>query len=104
MDINLTGEDINRVVAEAIIKSAVGEHLKNAIERVVQELSKSYSNPFDNEIKMIISQEMRRIVEKEYGPVLREKAAQRIREALTDSALDAILEKLVNAAQRSLDR
>lgn len=104
MEIDVKPEDINRIVADAVAKSAIGQHVRSAVEKALNDLAKSYQNPYDEAIKSIVTAEVRRVVEQEFGTAIREKAAQRVRDSLTDTVLAGIAEKAVNAAVNAIDR
>lgn len=103
-DIKLSPDDINRIMVEAVAASAIGKTLHDAITRQIAQLSKSYDNPFDGTIKNLISAEAQRIIHEEFATQIREKAAERIKAALTDEALQAILERVVRTVITAFDR
>ena len=51
VNISLSAEEINKYVSDQIIKSALGENLKNSIDKAIKELTSSYDNPIKPLIK-----------------------------------------------------
>lgn len=45
VNVDITPEEINRAVADAVIRSAIGESLRAAIEGEAKKLTQSYGNP-----------------------------------------------------------
>jgi len=104
MEISVQPEDINRIVADAVAKSAIGEHVKAAVQKVLNELAQSYNNPYEQTIKSIAHKEIERVIGEQFGVAIREKAAERVRGVLTDGVMNQIVEKAVAAATRALDK
>lgn len=64
--VDLSAEQINNQIVEAIAKSAIGVELKRAIDEQVKAMSQSYNNPFKNIITGMIRNEIERIVKEDY--------------------------------------
>lgn len=103
MEVRLTDEDINRILVDAVAKSSIGESLNKAIQRVLADLNKSYSNPFDESIKQLLVAEGKRVIEVEYGEQIRAIAAERVRSTLTDEVIAAVIKRASDAAIRAID-
>jgi len=92
IQVKVDAEAINRTVADAIIRSSIGEKMKEVIDVEVAKWSKTYDNPMAAIVKSEISQEVTRLVREEYGEKLREYVAARVTEDFTKDLLDRIWE------------
>lgn len=101
LNINLSPEDINREIASQIAKSALGDELKKAIERAVNEVQKTYYNPFDNLIRSYIDAEMRRIVETEFKDHIRDFIVKKLS---GDGVLEKVISDLFKGYEKMKDR
>lgn len=102
VDLKLSGDDVNRIVADAVLQSTVGETLRTIIKKYIEDLSKTYNNPFEQEIKNLISIQMKKTIEDEFAGQIREKAGEQVRRALTDDVLESLIAKAVARAQDAL--
>ncbi|MHB8372222.1 MAG: hypothetical protein ACYDBI_05885 [Thermoplasmataceae archaeon] len=93
MELNIDPEAINKMLVDAILKSALGKTLNESIDRVVTDLSKSYNNPFDQEIKNVIRVEMAKILQTTYKEQIAKKVKERVEAGITDEVLDRIIIK-----------
>ena len=59
----LTPEQINSFISNAVLESQIGVAVQESVKRVVAELNKSYQNPFDqvirNHVSDIIDEQLR---------------------------------------------
>lgn len=88
----LTAEQINTFLSNAVLESQIGAVVKEAVARSVADLSKSYNNPFDSVIKAHIT----RLIDKEviatYQPTLEQGIKDALAKAMTDEAIARIIE------------
>lgn len=94
MSLNIDPRAINEFVADAIIKSALGEALRAAIEREVDKLKSQYNNPFDAVINQHLHRATLEILATEYGGLIREKLAAALARKLTDEFISDVCEKV----------
>jgi hypothetical protein len=89
----LTAQQVNDFLAKAVMESQIGEVTRAAVKKAVDEMSKSYQNPFDgairNHIQILIEQELKTV----FKPVLEAK----VKEAMARVVTDEMLEKIVDA-------
>jgi uncharacterized membrane-anchored protein YjiN (DUF445 family) len=91
--VDLTPEQINNQIAEAIAKSAIGENLKKTIEAEVQKISNNYNNPLAPIIQRFMSEEIQRVVREEYAETLKEFVKEQVTEKFTNDLLKSMWEK-----------
>lgn len=98
LNVNIDPEQINKMVADAILKSAIGEALKLAIERVLKDLTKTYDNPMDIAIKNEMAKLIQKTIANDYSKVIEEK----VKAAVAAQVTDVTLEKIISAGIRQV--
>lgn len=101
-NVELSAEDINRILVEAVANSAIGQAIRTTVDKVLEDLKKSYQNPFESHIRNVIAANIDVIVRDEFGPAIREQCAERVRATLTNEVVDSLISKAVIAATRAL--
>lgn len=95
---NLTPEQINQFLADAVLKSQIGKAVEDAVARSIGSLTKTYDNPFDHVIKNHIHSIIEKEIVTKYAPLLQEKVEKAIAnfmtEEYTQKVIEAGLEKL----------
>lgn len=90
INVNLDPEQINKVVAEAILQSAIGEQLEKVIDREVQKLSRSYDNPIEGVVRQEIQAAVTNIVHERYAEKIKAMVAQKVTEQFTEELFDKL--------------
>lgn len=94
----LTPEQVNDFIAKAVLESQIGEVVQKAVKRSIEDLSKSYNNPFDEVIKRHVSAIIDKEVMATYRPVLEAG----IKEAMKNHMTDEVVERIISAALEKL--
>lgn len=76
-------EVVNKVIAEAILNSTLGVHLRAMAEEHLKSLHQSYQNP----IKAALERETYKVVEQLVQTELRPKIEAMVREKMTDEVV-----------------
>ena len=97
LNVNIDPEQINKLVAEAVLNSAIGEQVKVQVQKTVDNLSRSYDNPIEGVIKNHIAELVRTVLVAEHSAALRAK----IKASLESKITDEFTEKVVDAALNS---
>lgn len=93
----LTAEQINDFLSKAILESQIGEAVKASVARVLADLNKTYQNPFDGVIQRHVMDLIDKELREHYAPLVEE----RVKESLSKSLTDEVIQKIVDAG---LDR
>ena len=93
MEIKIEGEAVNKMVADAILKSAIGEAVKAAIEKELKNLSKAYDNPLEAVIRNHISNQVRELLITEYSAQIKVSIQEKLALELTDEFIYSMAEK-----------
>ncbi len=101
MEIDLKGDDINKLVANAILESKLGEAIQASVKRVMADVEKTYNSPIDQVIKNHVSETARAIIVKEYTPMIEAKVKDFISKTITEKMIESAANKV---ASGMLDR
>lgn len=78
-NINLTSEDIDKYVKEAIVKSLIGDSLSKTIQNMLV----GFDNPIERALKPIIQNIAYEIIMDNFEPQIREQLTKIIAESVT---------------------
>lgn len=98
LKIDINPEQINKLVAEAVLNSAIGEQVKTQVQKNVDELGRSYSNPIDGVIKRHINDLILQCLMNEHSELLKAK----VHEALSGKITDEFVNKVMDAGWRNM--
>ncbi len=87
----LTAEQINEFLANAVLKSNIGVAVEAAVQKQIGILSKSYDNPFDS----VIRNEVVALIQHEVADKHREALRERVAEAVANHLTDDMVAKIV---------
>ena len=96
----LTPEQVNSFIANAILESQIGAVVKEAVDRSITDLSRSYNNPFDQ----VIKNEVASLIQKEVAEQYRPQLEAGIKAAIAKHMTDEVVSKIINAAIEKLGR
>ena len=98
LNININPEQINKMVAEAVLNSAIGDQVKVQVQKNIDELGKSYNNPIDAVIKKHVNDLILKCLMKEHSELLKTK----IHEAVSGKITDEFVNKVMDAGWGNL--
>lgn len=91
LNVAIDPEQINKLVAEAVLQSAIGVQVEKLVKAHVDKLSQSYDNPLDSVIRGHISDLVREVLHKEHGDTLRAKVVEAVSAKITDDFVGKII-------------
>ena len=94
LKIDIKPEHINKMVAEAVLNSAIGEQVEAVVKKNVKELGRGYDNPIDAVVKKHISDLIVSILATEHG----EELKKQVKEAVSEKITSEFVSKIVDAA------
>lgn len=94
MELKLDPNDVNKLVAEAVLNSAIGEAVKKAVEKEIAKLSGSWDNPLESVVRNHVCDITRDVLNKEHGDAIRE----RVKAALTSKLSQEFIDRVCEAA------
>ncbi len=92
LNVNIDPEQINKLVADAVLQSAIGVQVKRIVDEAVKNLSRSYDNP----IEAVVKEEIRRLVTQtlmnDHATDLKAKVVAAVSEKLTSEFVVKIID------------
>ena len=92
LNVNIDPDQINKMVADAVLESALGDAVKNVIDEQVKKLSSSYNNPLDSVVQRHIADMVRATLTAEYTDELRERVHKAVADKMTDDFVSKVIE------------
>ena len=93
MELKIEPEAVNKLVADAVLNSAIGESVKKAIEKEVANLTRSYDNPLESVIRNHVAEIARTVLREEHGEFIKERIKEALAAKLSDEFIDSVCEK-----------
>lgn len=97
MELKIDPGAVNKLVADAVLNSAIGEAVKRAIEKEIANLSRGYDNPLESVVRNHVAEIARSVLLEEHGEAIRAKLSVALAAKLSDEFIDRVCEK---AAER----
>ena len=97
--VDVNPEDINKMVSEAILKSAIGDKIKEVIQESVSKLG-NWDSPMKKAIEEVVHKEIIRIVQAEHG----EKIKMAIRALITDQLVEEVCKAAWDSFYEKLEK
>lgn len=94
--VELTPEQINTTICEAIAKSAIGDQLQKVIDEEVKKLSQGYSNPFKSIIQNHINMAVQEIVQEQYSGQIKELVRKKVTDQFTEDLFTKLWESFAS--------
>lgn len=92
MELKIDPQDVNKIVAEAVLNSTIGDAIKAAVQKAVTELQTSYDNPLESVIRSHIADITREVLNKEHGDAIRERVKEALAAKLSNEFIDRVCE------------
>ena len=96
IQVNLTPEQINTLVAETILKSAIGDALIKVIDREVKKLGESYNNPFEPIVREHIRSAIIGIIQEKYLDIIKTQVAKNVSEEIITNLFTKMWDTFIN--------
>lgn len=93
MEIKIDSESVNKVVAEAIIKSAMGKELEAAINKAMTEVVPGWDSPVKKLVQNHVHQAIREVLERDYKSKIVEMLSEKLSNEHVATIVDASVTK-----------
>lgn len=100
MEFKLDADAVNQFVADAILKSVLGQELQAAIDKQLKEVLHGYNSPVRKLIEQELFKTIQNLLETKYRVEIVEKVAQQ----LTAEHVEEVVKKSVEKAMQYLKR
>lgn len=84
LNVDISPEQINQAVADAIIKSAIGDQLQKVIEEEVKKLAQNYNNPIGIVVNRYVHEAIEGIIREKYADRIKELVAEQVTKEFTE--------------------
>lgn len=101
IEINIKPEDVDALVKDAIMKSAFGKTIQDAINKVLN--AHSYNSPIEDVLKKHISDVAKTLMQTEWKEKLDNAVRSAIAARLTDAHLQKISDEAINRIVRAAE-
>lgn len=95
MSLDITPEAVNQFVANAILKSALGDAVKKSVDEAVAKLGRSWDNPIDTVVKGEISRLVTEVIRETYAESLKAQVTEKLAGKITDEVVGNIIDKAI---------
>lgn len=93
MKLKIDAQAVNDMVVDAILKSALGEAVRTAIDREIANINKSHDNPIEAVVRNHVAEIVHDVLVKEYGETILQKASAALAQQLSNDFIDRVCEK-----------
>lgn len=92
MEISIDPQAVNQLVADAILKSTLGEAVKKAVEKEVANLTRGWDNPLELVIRNYLAQMARDVLVSDHQEALRQRLSEALATKLSADFIDRVCE------------
>lgn len=92
----LTPEQINVFLSNAVLESNIGEAVKESVEKTLKSLTSSYDNPFDKVVKDQVINLIQEQISSTYRPLIEEQVKTSLQKSLTDRIVGEIVQSAID--------
>ena len=71
MELKIDPEAVNKLVADAVLNSAIGEAVKKAVEKEIANLNRGYDNPLESVVRNHVAEIVRTVLREEHGEAIK---------------------------------
>ena len=96
LSLNVSPEAINQMVSTAVLESAIGAALAEAVQKQLKDITTIWNNPIDPIIRKEILLTIQRVVQNDFKSIIEETVKVHVTKNLTDEAMKALLDKVWN--------
>ncbi len=100
MKLEITPENIDSLVKDAVLKSAFGQ----TIEKAVNSALTGYDNPVEKQMKIFVGQLCYEVIREKFSDKIRSLVTEAVEKSLTDVAMQSVTEKIVEQMMKNIDR
>ncbi len=98
--VNIEGEDINKMIAQAILDSTLGDTVREAVQKAVAELGDSHSrlygpNNFEKLMQRIVRDKITELMRSEYKDQVEALARNAIDANLSPNLVNRVIDKML---------
>lgn len=98
LKVDINPEDVNKAISEAVLHSALGKVLKEAVEKKVKEIDNGYwkTNPLDRVLDQEILTVVREYLQGEYMPMIKKLIKEKMTEAFVSDVFGKMWDTFIS--------
>ena len=96
MGIEIDPQAVNQLVADAVLKSALGDAVKNAVAKEIANLSRGWDNPLEQVVRSHVAEIAREVLRANHGDAIRERIRQALATKLSDEFIDRVCDSVAS--------
>jgi len=96
ISINLSAEDINKSVAEAIVASTLGDSIKKMVDEYVKTIHTGYNNPIKKIVEEVAREYIIQLLD-EHRPTIKDEVRKQITNDVADRLITVSIEKFLKS-------
>lgn len=93
LNIQINPEDVNKLVAEAVLKSSIGVQVERIINEHVAKLSQSYNNPIERVVEMEVQRIVVSVLSQNHMEAIKKRVTEALALKLSDEFIGSVIEK-----------
>lgn len=93
MGLEIDPQAVNQLVADAVLKSALGEAVKKAVDKEIAGLTRGWDNPLESVVRNHVAELAREVLRTDHGEAIRERVRQALATKLSDDFIDRVCEQ-----------
>lgn len=99
MNINITPEDVDALVKDALLKAGIGKAITEAVAKTLS----GYNNPIDEKLRLYVGEVAGELIRAKFATQIKEAVAVQIEAKVTKEVIEkvttAATEKMIRAAE-----
>lgn len=93
LNVNIDPKTIEQYLVDAILKSSIGDAVKESVNRVLKNCQQSYNNPIDAVINQHIGNMVREVLHENHREEIKEAVTKGLAAKLTDDFIQRVVEQ-----------
>lgn len=93
LNVNINPEDINKLVADAVLQSTIGVQVRKIVEDKVKELAQRYDNPIQKVVEYEISNIIRQVLIEKHSDEMKKKIEEELSKQMSSEFVTKVVER-----------
>lgn len=100
MQINISAEDVERMVKDELVKAGLGKAIAEAVQKT---LAPGYNNPLDTAVSKYVGEVASRLLRETFAETIEHSVAAAIKARITVEFIDKVVAEAVAKMVRAVD-
>jgi len=99
MEINVTPEDVDALVKNALLKASIGK----AVSAAVNKMFTAYNNPIDEHLRQFVGEVARDLIREKFSQQIKEAVACHVEAKVTQELVLGVVDRSINKMVRAAE-